>query len=102
MRTDSCILRPDTDRPAAGFVSYRYRLLLAHRFDAPEQAEQIQARDPDQYIDEAGYPGHVSKKEIDQVQFENSNQAPVDSPDNNEGKCRIIHTFAHNDFLLIF
>ena len=77
------------------------RLFFAHGFHAPEQAEQIQPRYSDQYIDEAGYPGHISKEEINQIQFEDSDQPPVDSPDNDKGKCRIIHTFAHNDFLLI-
>jgi hypothetical protein len=55
-------------------------------------AEQIQAGKSHNCIDNSGNPGHIAADKGHQVELEKSDQSPVNSPDQSNGKCRVIQT----------
>ena len=51
------------------------------------ETNQIQATDTYKGIDNPGQPGHIAKNIGNQVKTEQADQSPVDSANDNNGKC---------------
>ena len=55
--------------------------------------DQVEAADADNRVDDAAQPRHVSEDQGDEVEAEESDQAPVDGSDDCNGECGVIQSF---------
>ena len=53
--------------------------------------DQVEAADADNCVDDAAQPRHVSEDQGDEVEAEESDQAPVDGSDDDQKQRNLIH-----------
>lgn len=63
------------------------------------EADEIKTAKPDKTIDDSGKPRHISKNKGYQVKAEDTNQQPVESTNDNQGKRSAVQVFISHSYL---
>ena len=71
-------------------------------WDASKYADHVNPTDSNQCIDDSAEPGHISKGKSDQVKTEKTDQSPVDSSNDYDGKNNVVNDFCVHRLSLLY